>query len=207
MLPEMKNKDADIVSVAEKALKDRELLSEILAGLKSKNETLRYNCSKVLTLISEENGDVLYPNWDYFLELLISGNTYRKLSATLIIANLTRFDREGRFEKIFGKYYGILDDKSMIAAIYIASSSGKIIRWKPELETRITDKLLNIDKTHHEEGRKALIKAGAIEAFNEYFAEIKDKDRIIEFVKEQQDSESPKARKLAREFLKKWGSI
>ena len=61
MLPEMNDKDVDIETVAEKALADRELLSEILDGLTSKEETLRYNCHKVLMHISETNGKLLYP--------------------------------------------------------------------------------------------------------------------------------------------------
>ena len=40
MLPEMNNKDINIETVAEKALADIELLSEILNGLTSKVEAL-----------------------------------------------------------------------------------------------------------------------------------------------------------------------
>ena len=40
MLSEMNHKDVDIETVAEKALADRELLSEILDGLTSKEEAL-----------------------------------------------------------------------------------------------------------------------------------------------------------------------
>ena len=34
---------------------------------------------------------------------------------------------------------------------------------------------------------------------------VRDKQKIIEFVKHQLNCESPKTRKKAREFLKKWG--
>ena len=205
MLPEMNDKDADIENIANKAIKDEQLLLELLDGLKSKRETFRYNCSKVLTLISEEWGEVLYPKWDYFVEFLSSDNTYWKISAILIIANLTKVDAENKFEKIFDRYYQLLDDRSMITAIYAASNSGKIVRAKPELEAKITNELLNIDDTHHEPGRKDLIKAGAIEAFSEYFGEAREKDRIVEFVKQQLDSESPKTRRLAEKFLRELG--
>jgi len=63
---------------------------------------------------------------------------------------------------------------------------------------------LDIDKTHHPEGRKPLIKAGAIEAFDKYFPEAADKERIIAFVKKQQNCDSPKTRKLAQNFLRTW---
>ena len=93
----------------------------------------------------------------------------------------------------------------MIPAAHATSNSGKIVKAEPELGTKITDKLLNLDETHRKSGRKDLIKAGAIEAFSEYFEETEDKEKIIEFVKEQMESKSSKARKTAREFLRKWG--
>ena len=204
MLPEMNDKEVDIEHVAEKVLADAKLVPELLDGLKSKKETFRYNCSKVLTLISEKHSEVLYPQWEYFVSFLSSNNTYWKLSALLIIANLTRIDTESKFEKIFDRYYQLLDDRSMITAIYTARSSGKIVRAKPALEARITEKLMNIDGTHYEQDRKDLIKSGAIEAFREYYEEAGDKVRIIEFVEKQLESTSPKTRKVAGEFLKSY---
>jgi len=204
MLPEMSRKDADIVSVAEKALHDRGLLSEILEGLKSKEETFRYNCSKVLFRISQENGEQLYPEWDYLGAFLRSVNSYHKMSATLILANLTNVDLHNRFEEIFDTFYGLLDDKSMVVAYYVASGSGKIVKAKPAMEPRITERLLDIDKTKHNSDRKDLIKAGIIESFNEYFEDAAQKEKIIDFVKQQLKSSSPKTRKLAAAFLKKW---
>ncbi len=211
MLSELNDKNADIKGIAEKALKDKNLLSELLDGLKSKinikskEETLRYNCFKVLMLISQTQSQALYPQWDHFVELLNSDNSYHKMSAVHLIASLTKADLENKFEKIFDKYYGLLDDKSMIVAMYAAGSSAQIVKAKPRLESRVTSKLLNIGGTHHAAGRKELIKASAIEAFSEYIEQAMNKDRIIEFVTKQQNSTSPKARKMAKEFLKKWG--
>jgi hypothetical protein len=204
MLPELKDKNADIESVTKKALGDKKLLSELLDGLKSKDETFRYNCHKVLMLISKTNGEILYPSWDYFVELLNSNNSYHKMSAVHLLTNLVKVDLEDRFQKIFDSYYSLLDDKSVIVAIYVAQNSAQIIKAKSHLENRITSILLNIDKTHHPAGRKELVKAGAIEAFMEYFPDSSNKTKIIEFVMKQQDSESPKTRKIAKAFLKKW---
>ena len=207
MLPEISDKNVDIEAAAEKALEDKELLLELLNGLTSKKETLRYNCFKVLIRISEENGEVLYSKWDYFVEFLNSANTYWKMSALQIIADLTKVDTENRFEKMFDNYYQLLDDRSMILAAHIAGNSAKIVRAKPALEARITKKLLDIDKTHHEPERKDLIKGYAIEAFHEYFEEARDRGKIVEFVKQQLNSQSPKTRKLAQDFLRKWGGM
>lgn len=204
MLEDLDKKSVNVESIAKKALEVEKVFSELLEGILSKKDTIRYNSFKILMLISEEQPKKVYPDWDFFVNLLSSDNTYHKNIAVNIIANLTSADKEDKFEKIFDQYYNLLDDKSVIPAAQLAANSGKIAKAKPELQTKITNNLLNIDKTNHPPHRKELIKAGAIEAFNEYFEEAENKKKIIEFVKKQLDSESPKTRKTAKEFLKKW---
>ena len=203
MLPEMHDKDVSIESVAEKALQDEKLLSELLDGLKSKEETLRYNCFRVLLLISQEHGTALYPKWDYFVEIMTGDNAYWKMSGLLLIASLTRVDTNNRFDKIFDLYYSLLGDKGTVVPAYVAANSGKIARAKPYLQDKITDKLLNIDKIYPGK-QPALIKGHAIEAFGEYFEETGNKDKIVEFVRNQLNSDSPRTRKQAENFLNKW---
>jgi hypothetical protein len=50
------------------------------------------------------------------------------------------------------------------------------------------------------------MKAYAIEALNDYFDEIADKEKIVDFVKAQLVSASPKTRKAAKIFLEKQGA-
>ena len=135
------------------------------------------------------------------MNMINSDNAFWKFIAVQLIANLTNVDIKKKFEKIFDKYYDLLND-SVIVAGHITANSGKIARAKPELQSKITNKLLNIDKTTQK--HKDLIKAGAIESFNEYFDEAKNKEEIIKFVKKQLNCKSPKTIKKAKEFLKKW---
>jgi hypothetical protein len=199
----LNNKNINIKAIAKKALKDDKLLAELLDNLWSKNETIRYNSHKVLCLISQEHPRILYPQWDYFAQFLKSDNTYHKLSAIHILANLIKADTKGKFEKMFDRFYGLLDDKSFITAAYLAGASGKIARAKPKLQAKITNRLLSIDKTHHQQERKDLVKASIIEAFEEYFEQTRNKKRILEFVEKQLNCESPKTRKTAKEFFKR----
>ena len=203
MSVDLNAKNINIKAVAKKALKDDKLMAALLDSLWSKNETIRYNSHKVLFVITEEHPQTLYPNWDYLVKFLDSDNTYHKLSAVLLLANLTKADKNNRFDRIFDRYYGLLDDKSFITAAYLAGASGKIAKAKPKLQTRITNRLLNIDKTHHEQERRDLVKAAIIEAFQDYFDQTTSKKRIVEFVKKQLDCKSPKTRKAAKEFLKR----
>ena len=204
MIPEISDKDLNIKSIAEKALANEKLLSELLDGLMLKNETLRYNCVKVFLFISEEHGEALYPKWDFFVELLDSDNTYRKMSGLQIIANLTKVDVDKKFDDICDKYYSLLGDRGTVVAAHLAANSGKIASARPDLQARITDKLLNIDNTYA--GKQMdLVKGYIIEAFAVYFAEAENKDKIIEFVRNQLNSKSPRTRKQAEHFLSKWG--
>jgi hypothetical protein len=202
MAVKLDKKTIDIKAIARKALKDDKLLAELLDNLWSKNETIRYNSHKILTQISEEQPKILYTHWDYLAKFLDSDNTYHKLSAVILLANLTKVDKANKFEKIFNKFYGLLDDKSFITAAYVSGVSGKIALVKPQLQTKITNKLLSIDKTHHEQERKDLAKASVIEAFEEYYEQAKYKKRIVEFVEKQLDCASPKTKKKAKEFLR-----
>jgi len=204
MLEELSKKSVNIESVAKRALDDEKALSTLLEGLTSKNETIRENSFKTLLLISEKHPEVLYPKWDFFVEMIDSDNAYWKYIAIYIIANLTRIDIKNKFEEIFDDFYHLLNDKSMIPAAHLAGNSGKIAQAKPKLQTKITNKLLSMYKTHHVPERRDLIKGYAIESFSEYFEEAENKNKIIDFVKKQLNCKSPKTRKIAKDFLKKW---
>ncbi|MFC1921506.1 hypothetical protein ACFLYQ_07270 [Chloroflexota bacterium] len=204
MLPEMDDKNADIAAIAEKALADSQLLSSILEGLTNKNETLRYNCHKVLMTLSREHGGIVYPNWDYIVEQLSSSNTYHRLTAVSILAVLAAVDKDNRFDEIFDKYFGLLGDKGTIPAIYVARNAGKIAVAKPHLREAITDRLLGIEKIY--KGKQPeLTKSAIIEAFDEFYEESESRERIREFVSSQLGSESPKTKKAAKAFIDKWG--
>ena len=191
------------LEIAQKAIKDQKLLSKLLEGILSDKDEVRYPSFKALLIISEENPELLYPKWDFFADLINSDNSYKKLIGIRLIANLTKIDKENKFEEIFEEYYSILDEDKTMTAGHLASNSGKIAKAKPKLQSKITEKLLNIDNTHKGK-QKELIKAYAIEAFDEYYKEALDKKKIIEFVKKELESKSPKTRKKAEEFLSKW---
>jgi len=198
-------KTKDVINLAKKGI-DAEKLSEALEGVLSKKDEIRSNSFKILMRVSGEQPKVLYPKWDYLAELLDSDNHYHRYISINVLANLAVVDTENKFEKIFDKYFSNIEgDRTMVAG-QAALNSGKIAKVKPNLQTKITNRLLNIDRTHR--GKQIdLIKAYVIEAFNEYFEESSDKKKILGFVDAQLESKSPKTKKLANEFLKKWKNI
>jgi hypothetical protein len=113
-----------------------------------------------------------------------------------------KVDKENKFEACFDRYFdNIAGEKSMVAG-QAALNAGKITKSKPNLQAKSTNTLLNVDQIH--QGKQTeLMKAYAIEALNDYFDEIADKEKIIAFVKAQLGSDSPKTRKAAKDFLQK----
>ena len=200
------DKKISVEEAALDAIKNEKVLSELLEGILSKKDEVRFNSHQVLLNISENNPEVLYAHWDYLAGLLTSDNHFPRYIAINLLANLVKIDKENKFEADFDKYFdNIAGEKTMVAG-QAAMNAGKIAKAKPNLQAKITDILLNIDQVH--QGKQTeLMKAHAITAFNDYFEEAMNKEKIIDFVNKQLQSESPKARTAAKEFLKKWGSV
>lgn len=187
--------------ITEKAQKDSKLLELVLDGVTSKNESYRYNCSKVLSRISEQDPELLYPEWNRFEILLRSENAFHRAIAVYVIARLASVDMEEKFEKIFNKYFGMLDDKSLMISRYVAQNAGIIAKSKPKLMNRITLKLLKVEETHFDQGRRDLISGDALESFEEYFEKSKHKEKIIALARRLEKSRSPRAKMIAKKFL------
>lgn len=195
-------KDVNLENLAHKTLSNKELLEELMKGILAKDNTIRGNSFKTLEIISEENPKFLYPHWDNFSKMLKSKNNYHKYIAIYLLANLTAVDVENKFKTLFDEYFGILSGDRAMTASHVALNSSKIALNKPELQERIIDILLNIDKIH--QGKQTeMIKAYVIEALHEMYSEIEDKKRVIGFVKAQLKSKSPKTKKAASSFINK----
>jgi len=198
----------DPQTMAEHALHNEHARQDLLDGIspKTQKSVIRESSSKAVLYLSEQHPDALLPQWAYFVRLLRSDNGFSKYVAVHVIANLVSAGDEGRFEKSFNAFYKLLDDESVMVASHVAGVSGKIARAKPQLRAKITQRLLSITQTHFAAERQALIISYAIPALDEYFADAtaREQDRILAFVQQQIDCASPKTRKLAKDFLKKW---
>jgi hypothetical protein len=192
----------DLDEIARSAVADAEILKGLLDGVVSKDDAYRYNCFRALLQISENEPLALYPEWDYFVPLLASRNAYHRSVAVQMLARLTPVDAEKRFEAILEPYLGMLDDESVMVARYLAQNAARIVKAKPSLREQITARLLDVDRTHHPQSRKDLVKADIIETCHAFFAESQDKEKILAFAEQQLESSSPKARTAAKAFLR-----
>ena len=195
-------------TMAQHALHNQRALQDLLDGIspKTQKSIIRESSSKAVLYLSEQHPEVLLPHWAYFVKLLKSDNGFSKYVAIHVIANLVTAGDEGRFEKSFNAFYKLLDDESVMVASHVAGVSGQIARARPLLQPKITQRLLGITQTHFPAERQALIISYAIPSLDEYFANssAREQDRILAFVQQQIDSASPKTRRLAKDFIKKW---
>ena len=184
---------------------DFSLLPIVVKGVSSSKAAIRYGCAKVLVDLSKEHPEQLYPYLDFFIELLDSKYRILTWNAMTIIANLTRVDKDGKFDAIFDKYFGFLNDEYMVTVANVVGHSGKIALAKPCLIQKITDELLKVESIsttpHLTEECKRVIAEKTIKSFSLFFEKIHGKEKVLSFVRRQLDSPRRTLRKEAENFL------
>lgn len=185
-------------------LETPELIPELLKGLSSENARVKFGSAKILRLVSTQKPEVLYPHFNFFVNLLDTDNNIIKWNAIDVIANLAPVDSDKKLDKLFKKFYGLMNEGSLITAGHVMAGSATIVKAKPYLEEQITKEILKIDKIPlpTEECRN-ILKGHAIKAFELYFEYIKNKDSILPFVKSQLKNTRNATKTKAEKFLKK----
>jgi len=207
LLLKLDNKSLTKEALLQKVKENPNLIPEVLGGVSSSKAAIRYGCAKALMDLSEEQPERLYPYMDSFTALLNS--KYRILVWTVmaIIANLARVDREKKFDKLFDKYYGFLNDPYMVTVANVVGNSCKIALAKPYLVQKITSELLKVENIcttpHLTVECKRVIAEKAIEYFDMFFDRIEAKDKVISFVKRNKNSSRRSLKTKAESFLKK----
>ena len=207
MLQKLGSKVFTKEELLQKVEKDFSLLLVVLKGTSSSKATVRYGCAKVLMDVSEKYPGILYPYFDNFIVLLKSKYRILTWNAIAIIANLTRVDRDRKFDAIFDQYYGFLNCEYMVTVANVVGNSAKIALAKPHLVQRITSELLkveNIKLTPHLTAEcKRVIIEHAIKSLDVFFERIEAKEQVLSFVGKQLCSTRTSLRKEAQSFLEK----
>ncbi|XUX00529.1 MAG: hypothetical protein TUN42_00700 [Dehalogenimonas sp.] len=200
----MKPTESEIASLAEKAAADDNSLAALVTGLSSKDLDTKQRSFQSLHVLTRANPHRLYPRyWDKFAALLDNPGVDAKYIGIYLLAGLAAVDTEDWFEDIFNKYFSLLDDNSLIAPMHVALNAAAVFKAKPDLRADIVKLLTSIDKTHHTPGRKALIASAALESLDKVYDEIEDKQAVFDFARFYVNAPSPKARKVAKDFLKR----
>jgi hypothetical protein len=200
------DKEPDLEEAVSAAIGNVTFRRQLLDGLLSKQDTLRYNCVRVLQEASTSSPASLYGCWDELVPLLDSPNAYHRASAVQLLANLAKADGGRKLVSIFDRYFQRLDDDRIVPARYLVRSVSTIVEACPRLIPRIAAKLLAVDGTRHSSGRKDLLKGDVVEAFDSFFDRVPDPASVLSFVEAQLNSGSPRTRKAASAFLDRHGA-
>ncbi len=192
-----------LYEVVDPVLQHRDLRDALVDGSFDKNETLRYNCVRVLFRAMSQRPELFYSYWERFAQMIDSPNGFHRSAAAQGIAFLAAVDTECRLDRVFRHYLGLLDDPKVMVSHYFIDTLDRIYRVRPDLQAKIIKSLLSIDKTRHLPPRRELLKASILAVFDRLFdiLPVKDKKRALAFAGSALESQSGKTRKAAKAFL------
>jgi hypothetical protein len=194
-----------VLTLARKAAEDPAVLERLLQALSPENKktAVRERAFKALMALAHDQPGLLLRHWEGLTKMLVHGGAFTKYPAIHLIAALVPADRQRRFDKSFGVFFNLLDDDAISVAAHTARLAGPIVKERPDLEPRITRRLLALDGAHFDPSRRDLVKSYALEAFDSYFACSRSRAAIVAFAQGMLRSPSPRAVKAAKAFLKK----
>lgn len=209
ILEQLGVKGANISAIAGQLIKESEQIAALVGAFQAETSSKKYAFEKVLRFVSETHPELIHPYFDVFVNMLDNDNSFLKWGAILTIANLTAADTSKKFEAIFPKYYAPITGPVMITAANIIVSSATIARFKPSLIDSITSEILKVEKARYKlkgclspECRNVAI-GHAIDSFDKFYDQIKDKKKVRNFVKRQLENPRKQVAKKADKFLQK----
>jgi hypothetical protein len=190
-------------NIAESVIDNPQLLPLILNGVYLEIKRAKFDSINILLIISRKNPEILYPHIKYFVELLDNDNFIITRYAIEIIANLSAIDCENKINDLFDEFYNLIFGEYLVTAVQVVDNSWKIAKAKPDLQNKITDKLLEIERNEMDKKFQNILLGKVILSFDKYFHEIDDKDKVISFVKRQLNNPRNATKVKAERFLRK----
>lgn len=188
---------------------DPTLLITLLEIVRSEHSAVRYSCTKVLRILSEQQPDKIYPFFGDVASWLRDPNSFVKWDGILILANLAAVDAQRRFASVYEEYFGLIRDAKMVTAANVAGSAWKIVQAVPEWETDITQRLLEVPQIVYLHRGKPSAECNRVmcghvlDCFDRYFDLSKNQQAMLCFARSQLSSSRKSVAKKAARFLKK----
>ena len=202
-LQDQGNKAAD--GIAQKVIRKKALLPQVFKGVSSDNKRLKNAAAKTAKIISDHQPDMLYPHFDFFAALLAKDDTILKWTALDVIGNLAFVDIQNKINKrVIDKLFVLLSDESMITAGHSVDNLGKIAIAKPRFRQPISAALLKVGSTKRDDECRNILIGKVILSLSLYVEYVKDRNKILKFVKKQLNNSRAATRNKAAAFLKKF---
>jgi hypothetical protein len=141
--------DKDQLPEAAKAIDSSEL-PRLVELLSEKNDGIRYQAFLTLKYRSRLFNDV-YQFWEVFRSKLQSDNSYQRSIGLMLLADNVVWDLDDRMNTTIDEYLELLEDEKPITVRQCIQSLGEIVKYKPELNGKIADRLISLDMTEIKE--------------------------------------------------------
>lgn len=192
----VKNKN-DLSSYSEQiGCEDIRILVE---WLNEKDDDIRYAAFLLLQTISQKD-DRVYKYWETFAEKLSNDNSYQRSLGLMLIAENIKWDKDGRFAKIFSKYLEHCDDEKFITARQCIQGLNKIISQTNQYRKEIIARLIGIDFEKRKDTQKYLLLLDTVEALGKLYQDEKD-EKIESFLRTKFELGNDKVKKAINKFI------
>lgn len=131
-------------------------INQLIEWLAEKDDNIRYNSFLLLQQRSQKHNDV-YQYWDVFLDKLKSANSYQRSIGLMLMAENTKWDIEGKFDKTVDLYLSFCDDEKPITVRKCIQSLCKVVPYKEHLCAKITDKLVSLNLMERRETQRKIL--------------------------------------------------
>ena len=201
----------ELIPLAIQAGGNRELLESFFSIVQTEHSPVRYNCTKAIRILSEQQPRIVYSYFDEIASWLHDANSFVKWDGILILANLAAVDTENHFSRLYEEYFALLRCPQMITAANVAGNAWKIVQARPEWEPDITKRLLEVPHIvylHHGEPSPEFTRVlcgHVLDCFDHYFDESNHQADMLRFAQSLLDCPRKAVARRAALFLHQYG--
>ncbi len=129
----------------------------LVGTLSEKDDKLRYNAFLLLQAHSREKPSV-YGYWDVLEQKLDSDNSYQRSLGVMLISENVRWDKEGKFSKIIGKFMARCNDEKFITARQTIQGIETIVKTTDKYNQAFEQGVSGLQLSQYKENQQRLLK-------------------------------------------------
>jgi hypothetical protein len=100
----------------------------------------------------------VYQFWGVLVKKLSSDNSYQRSLGVMLIAENVRWDKEGKFKDVIGRYFGCCVDEKFITSRQAIQGLGAIVEATSKYNGEIAERLANLQLGQYKENQQKLLK-------------------------------------------------
>ena len=165
----------DLNLLIAESIEDATTLNSLFEIVLTETSSIKYVCTKIIRMVSEQRPELIYPYFEDISKWLHLKNSFIKWDGILTLSNLSAVDHEDKFRAIYQDYFALIQDPQMITAANVIGNAWRIVLAKPELESDITRRLLEVPTiTYMNKGEPSpecncVVCGQVLECFERYF--------------------------------------